>query len=89
MTQAPAHELMAATTPNNSLWGLLNNAVTKTLFLAFMVAMVFLPGHTINMILSEAFVLDIEVQEQWSSGGNAQRRIAFLSCAAIGMLSLC
>ena len=88
MTQAPAHELMAATTPNNSLWGLLNNAVTKTLFLAFMVAMVFLPGHTINMILSEAFVLDIEVQEQWSSGGNAQRRIAFLSCAAIGMLSL-
>ena len=86
MTQAPTHNLMESTT--DGLMELLSRPLSKVLFLAFMVAFLFLPGHTINMILTENFVLDIEDQEKWSSGGNNFRRLAFLSCAAIGMISL-
>lgn len=87
MTQAPTHDLMKSNTTDN-LMELLSRPITKIVFLACMVAFVFLPGHTIDTILSEDFVLDIEDQEQWSSGGNNFRRLAFLSCAAVGMLSL-
>ena len=87
MTQAPTHGLIGEA-PNNGLMELLNRPISKVLFMAFMVAVVFLPGHTINMILSENFVLDIDVQEKWSSGGNLTRRLAFLSVAAVGVISL-
>jgi len=87
MTQAPADNLMGVTTQNNGLMELLNRPLTKVLFLACLVASIFLPGHSINMILSENFVLDIDVQEKWSSGGNLHRRLAFLFCAAVGVIS--
>jgi len=76
MTQAAPHNLMENNTGTDGLMELMSKPITRVLFLAVMVAVVFLPGHTINMILSENFVLDIEDQEKWSSGGNNFRRLA-------------
>lgn len=60
----------------------------KTVFLATIVAGTFFSEHDVKMSLNDTFVADIEDQESWSSGGNSLRRISFLGCAAIGMLSL-
>ncbi len=59
-----------------------------TIFLAAIVAGTFFSEHDIRMSLTEAFVADIEDQESWASGGNSLRRISFLGCAVIGVLSL-
>ena len=44
--------------------------------------------HNFQIAMTDAFVMDIEDQESWSSGGSADRQIAFLGCAAIGVVSL-
>lgn len=48
----------------------------------------FIAEHNFLIIQTENFVTDIEEQETWSSGGSSKRRIAFLGCAVIGVMSL-
>ena len=60
-------------------------------FLAIMIgATFFISEHGIAMSknLSDNFVAEIEDQESWVDGGNKFRQISFLSCAAVGALSL-
>lgn len=54
----------------------------------FVAGMFFIAEHKVGISKDEDFVEDIEVQEQWAEGGNKLRQLAFLSCAAIGSLSL-
>ena len=44
--------------------------------------------HNFQIARTDAFVMDIEDQESWSSGGSADRQIAFLGCATLGVLSV-
>ena len=44
--------------------------------------------HNFQIARTDSFVMDIEDQESWSTGGSADRQIAFLGCATIGVLSL-
>ena len=44
--------------------------------------------HNFQIVQADHFVLDIEDQESWSTGGSADRQIAFLGCAALGVMSL-
>jgi len=88
MTNVPANSLIEAPSGNSALMDFLSHSATRVLFLAFMTALVFFPEHNFDIALAENFVTDIEDQEKWSSGGNFTRRFAFLSCAAVGMLSL-
>ena len=48
----------------------------------------FIAEHDIKMSTVKGFVQDIEDQESWASGGNSLRRLAFMSCAASGILGL-
>jgi len=48
----------------------------------------FIAEHRFEMATLENFVLDIEEQEGFASGGNTLRRAAFLGCAACGLLGL-
>lgn len=48
----------------------------------------FVDSHNFTIARTENFVLDIEEQEGWTSSGNAIRQIVFLSCAALGVMSL-
>jgi len=48
----------------------------------------FVAEHNFRNASTENFVTDIEVQESWADGGNSLRRISFLGCAGIGILSL-
>jgi len=66
----------------------LTSPMALTLFLAAVTALVFFTEHDISMSKSLTFVADIEDQESWADGGNKFRQIAFLSCFAIGSLSL-
>ena len=65
--------------------------VVLSVFLAFMIGTTFfISEHSLVMSknLSENFVAEIEDQESWADGGNKFRQISFLSCAAVGALSL-
>ena len=44
--------------------------------------------HNTKIATLDNFVQDIEDQESWSSSGSVDRQVAFLGCAALGMLSL-
>ncbi len=66
----------------------LSSPIALTLFLAAVTAVVFFTEHDISMSKSLTFVAEIEDQESWAAGGNKFRQIAFLSCAAIGSISL-
>lgn len=57
-------------------------------FAAAVVAIVFFSEHDPGMSKLENFVAPIEDQESWAAGGNKTRQIGFLSCAAIGSISL-
>ena len=48
----------------------------------------FVDSHNFEIARTENFVMDIEDQESWAQSGNAVRQIVFLSCAAIGVMSL-
>lgn len=48
----------------------------------------FIAEHNPTMAKIKNFVMDIEIQEEWSDGGNSLRRLAFLGCAGIGILGL-
>ena len=66
----------------------LKSPIALTIFLAAVTAVVFFTEHDITMSQSLTFVAEIEDQESWAAGGNKFRQIAFLSCAAIGSISL-
>ncbi len=66
----------------------LTSPIVLTVFLAAVTAIVFFTEHDIKMSQSQTFVAEIEDQESWAAGGNKFRQIAFLSCAAIGTISL-
>ena len=67
----------------NQIWG------AKVLLLAgFVFCLFFIAEHNLRMSTVENFVLDIELQESWASGGNSMRRIAFLGCAGLGAVGL-
>jgi len=75
--------------PTNPLVDLLLSPLVKIIFLAAVTAVVFfIAEHNVLMSIQEGFVEDIEDQESWAAGGNSMRRLAFLSCAAIGVVSL-
>lgn len=62
---------------------------SKVLFLAGLSFSVFyIAEHDPKMATLENFVQNIEDQESWAAGGNTLRRLAFLSCAGLGMLGL-
>ena len=44
--------------------------------------------HGFKIAQTENFVLDIEDQESWSSSGSADRQVAFLGVATLGVLSV-
>jgi len=87
MTDATANSLMNET-PSNGWMDWLDHSMTRVVFLAFMVWVIFFPEHNFDVVLAENFVQDIEDQEKWSSGGNLNRRFAFLSAAVVGVISL-
>ena len=63
-------------------------AVIVVLLSAIAFGLFFIAEHNFLIVRTENFVMDIEDQESWSGGGSAKRRIAFLGCAGIGVLSL-
>lgn len=66
----------------------LSSSIAKTIFLAAIVGGTFFSEQDIAFSLTENFVAEIEDQESWAAGGDSFRRVAFLSCAVFGMLSL-
>lgn len=66
----------------------LTSYIGLTVFLAAGTAVAFFTEHDISMSKSLTFVAEIEDQESWSAGGNKFRQIAFLGCAAVGVVSL-
>ena len=62
--------------------------VIVVLLSAFAFGLFFIAEHNFHIVRTENFVMDIEDQESWAGGGSAKRRIAFLGCAGIGVLSL-
>lgn len=54
----------------------------------FAFGLFFVAEHNFLIARTENFVMDIEDQESWAAGGSSRRRITFLGCAAIGVLSL-
>lgn len=73
----------------NSLNSWLSSSIVIVVLLsAFAFGLFYIAEHNFLIIQTEAFVTDIEEQETWSAGGSAKRRLAFLGCAGIGMMSL-
>ena len=73
----------------NPLLRILFSPIVKVVFLAVVVCGVFFfSEQNIQISKTDGFVEDIEDQESWAAGGNSQRRLAFLSCAAIGFAGL-
>ena len=63
--------------------------IVRVLFLASVAGGIFFVAeHNVLMSQIENFVEDIEDQESWAAGGNSLRRVTFLGCAAIGVMSL-
>jgi len=61
----------------------------RVLFLGtLMFSVFFIAEHDPRMALMDNFVTDIEKQESWQGGGNPLRRLGFLACACLGLLSL-
>ena len=87
MTQAPLTHSLIEEASSSRLMDFLNHSVTRVAFLSFMVWLVFFPEHNFDIVIAENFVQDIEDQEKWADGGNYTRRFAFLSAAAVGMIS--
>jgi len=73
---------------NSSSNWLSSETVIVVLLSAFAFGLFFIAEHNFAIARAENFVMDIEDQESWSAGGSSKRRIAFLGCAAIGVLSL-
>ena len=69
-------------------WLSSSTVVVVLLSILTFVAIFFIDSHNLDIAQAENFVMDIELQESWAGSSNTQRRIVFLGCAAIGVMSL-